>query len=466
LVWEINTRCWLRELSDAHGRPITLANVPDAEFDAWQEAGFTHVWLMGVWSTGPKTRAIARAQPGLRKLCVEAFGAYKPEYLLSSPYAIADYVVAESFGTAGDLRQFRERLRQRGIGLILDFVPNHLGLDHAWVAARPDLFVRSAEERPETVRVGGNWIAHGKDPYFPAWVDTAQLDYRLPTTRAAMLAVLQTVANQCDGVRCDMAMLLLEDVFAATWRDFPAAEPVAAGEFWAEAISAVKREHPQFLFIAEAYWDRERRLQELGFDYAYDKTFYDCLVQRDPFALRQHIRAVANKFRPVRFLENHDEPRIASLLDFPAQKAAAVFLVGQPGMRLLYDGQSLGKKQRTPVQFARYWPEPPDPATAAFYDALLSALPQAVIGQATAEFLDSESAACCVIKWKSEEARWCLVVVNLGDQRVQFGVPSLEPGPWRMRTLFADSDSTWNRAGGPLQIDLAPDGFLLLELAR
>ncbi len=57
LLYEINTRCWLRALADQAGASVTLANVPDAEFTAWQKLGFSHIWLMGVWTTGPQARA-------------------------------------------------------------------------------------------------------------------------------------------------------------------------------------------------------------------------------------------------------------------------------------------------------------------------------------------------------------------------------------------------------------------------
>ncbi len=227
LVLEINTRCWLRELSENANRAITLATVPNAEFSAWKNFGLTHVWLMGVWTTGPKTREAARTRPDLRALSTEAFGASGVEHLGSSPYAIADYTAANFTGGVDALAQFRAKLRQHGIALILDFVPNHVGLDHPWIEARPELFVQSSHERPETFPVatanGTIWMAHGKDPYFPAWDDTAQLDYRNPSTRSAMTEVLETIANQCDGVRCDMSMLLLGDVFDKTWHHFPTA---------------------------------------------------------------------------------------------------------------------------------------------------------------------------------------------------------------------------------------------------
>jgi glycosidase len=377
LVFEINTRCWLQEFSHDAGRAVTLATVPDAEFVSWKKRGFTHIWLMGVWATGPKTRDAARARPELQALCAEAFGTRGDEYIASSPYAIADYTVADSLGGSAALRQFRKKLRQHGIGLILDFVPNHVGLDHPWIEAKTRLFVGSPVKKPETFPVatqGGTvWVAHGKDPHFPAWDDTAQLDYRNQATRSAMVEVLESVAKECDGARCDMAMLALNDVFDRTWRSFPSGEPAPAGEFWADAIAAVKRSHPDFLFIAEAYWNLEPRLHTPGFDYIYDKTFYDDLTRRDFKSMQAQVQSAGASFNPVRFLENHDEPRIASILSVREHKAAAIFLLNQPGMRLLHDGQLTGRKRRAPVQWARYWPEPPDPEITDFYQTLLSA---------------------------------------------------------------------------------------------
>jgi glycosidase len=377
LVFEINTRCWLQGLSDNAGGAVTLATVPEAEFVSWKKRGLTHIWLMGVWATGIKTRDVARARPELRALSAEAFGTGGDEYLASSPFAIAEYTVADSLGGSAALRQFRKKLRQYGIGLILDFVPNHVGLDHRWIEERTCLFVRSAVEKPETFPVatpGGTvWVAHGKDPNFPAWNDTAQLDYRNQATRSAMVEVLESVAKECDGARCDMAMLALNDVFDQTWRGFPSREPAAAREYWADAIAAVKRSRPDFLFIAEAYWNLEPRLHTLGFDYIYDKAFYDELTRRDFGSLQAHVQSTGAGFNPVRFVENHDEPRIASILSVPEHKAAAIFLLNQPGMRLLHDGQLTGRKRPAPVQFARYWPEPPDPEITDFYQTLLCA---------------------------------------------------------------------------------------------
>ncbi|MBI3876997.1 MAG: alpha-amylase, partial [Verrucomicrobia bacterium] len=244
LLYEINTRCWLRALSEQHGRPVRLGDVPEEEFDHWEQLGFTHVWLMGVWTTGPRARAHALNEPNLRALYDKVLPGWKPADVPGSPYAISDFKVPRALGGETGLKHFRKKLNARGMRLVLDFVPNHLGLDHAWLREQPDLFAQSPVEVPgtfaqETV-TGTRWLAHGKDPYFAPWTDTVQLDYRRFATRGAMKELLLSVAARCDGVRCDMAMLLLNDVFAKTWAHFPFAAGKPEREFWADAIPVVK----------------------------------------------------------------------------------------------------------------------------------------------------------------------------------------------------------------------------------
>jgi hypothetical protein len=467
LLLEINTRCWLRGLSDRLGSPVSLANAPEQEMASWKNRGCTHIWLMGVWTTGPKTRDLARAQPHLCALSEQAFGGRGEENLVSSPYAVADFTVAESLGGAAALRQFRDRLHQHGLGLVLDFIPNHLGLDHHWLMERNNLFVRSEPPRPETFPVdhagATSWVAHGKDPYFPAWLDTAQLDYRLASTRTVMTEALLLIASQCDGVRCDTAMLLLNDVFDKTWSHFAGHGHAPEGEFWAGAIAAVKQQHPGFMFIAEAYWDLEPRLHALGFDYVYDKKFLDHLTRRDYAALQTHLRAVRAKFPPARFLENHDEARIASLLTVPEQKAAAVLLLAQPGLRLLHDGQWAGHGRHTPVQFASYWPETGHPEMTAFYERLLSLLPQTAIGAGEMEYCDTGFPHCFAMKWKQETGRISLALVNLAPQPADFQIQELERGgEW---AEVCSENSSWSWREGRLHIALGGCGFQLLDFS-
>ncbi|MBA3460127.1 MAG: hypothetical protein H0T46_09220 [Deltaproteobacteria bacterium] len=244
LLYEVFARTWLVE-SGAR----TLADIPDADLDRLAAYGFDHVWLMGVWTLGPFGLATART--------------YFPDVeVLGSPYAIARYSVDPSFGGDAALATLRTRLARRGIRLILDFVPNHTARDHHWITEAPELYVHEPD----------GTIACGKDPYFPAWTDTAQLDHRLASTREHVIATLLSIAARCDGVRCDMSMLVLEDIFERTWAQHPPspAQPRATGELWSTAIRTVRTQHPDFTLIAEAYWNLEERLQRVGFDLGAD----------------------------------------------------------------------------------------------------------------------------------------------------------------------------------------------------
>ena len=306
-------------------------------------------------------------------------------------------------------------------------------------------------------------MAHGKDPYFPAWIDTAQLDYRLAATRSAMTEALLSVAAQCDGARCDAAMLVLNEVFDKTWSHYPSWVEAPPGEFWAEAISAVRRRQPAFMFIAEAYWDLEPRLQALGFDFVYDKKFLDYLTRREYPALQRHLRAVCGKFHPARFLENHDEARIASLLSVPEQKAAAVLLLAQPGLRLLHEGQWAGHRRHTPVQFADHWPEAGNPEMTDFYQRLLSSLARTAIGGGEMDFCETGLPHCFAMKWEDAARRTSLAVVNLAPHRAHFQIREIESGG-ELTNVFSENDSTWSWRNGGLHIQLAGHGFALLEL--
>ncbi|AKT42005.1 alpha-amylase family glycosyl hydrolase [Chondromyces crocatus] len=366
-TYQIFTRVWLDELSRGAGVRVDLASVPDAELDRLAGLGFDFLYLMGIWTLGSEGPRISREMEGLREEHDRALPGWTAADVVGSPFAVARYAVSPSFGGDPALAALRERLRARGLGLILDFVPNHVARDHHWIEEQPACFLRDARGA----------VLAGKDPYFPPWRDTAQLDARLQVTRAALIEALLGVAGRCDGVRCDMAMLLLREVFEKTWASRPpvAGEPLAQGELWAEAIDTVRRAHPGFLFIAEAYWDLEWRLQMLGFDYTYDKSFYDRLSHASAHAIRGHLSAGLDyQRRSVRFMENHDEPRAAGVLP-PDRRKAAIFLAATvPGMRFFHHGQLEGRKIRAALHLARVTTEAVDPRSLAFHTALLEAL--------------------------------------------------------------------------------------------
>ncbi len=473
LLYQINTRCWLKDLSTQLKRPVTLASVPDREFTLWQQAGFTHIWLMGVWTTGAKARVIAVNHPDLRREYDKVLPGWTDADVVGSPYSIADYSVPKTLGGDAELQQFRAKLNARGMKLVLDFVPNHLGLDHAWVREQPDLFVQSPKPVDGTFEVktsaGPRWIAHGKDPYFAPWTDVAQLDYRTSATRAAMRKLLLSVAAKCDGVRCDMAMLLLNEVFARTWMHLPAAGPKLALEFWPEAIKEAKQAQPGFIFMAEVYWGLEGQLQSLGFDFTYDKALYDDLIWRHAAEAQRKLLTHPADYvtRSVHFLENHDEPRVAEKLSPVENRAAALAILGLPGMRFLHEGQLTGAKIKVPVQLGRRPVEPVQAEVQASYDNLLAALQKSFIGQGNAQIVPPRAAwegnashqNFITVLWPGTGDQFDVVVVNLAPHRSQcyvaLNIPGLAERHWTMRDLLGAE--TYERVGS----DLAQHGLYL-----
>jgi len=478
LLYEVHTRQWLAELGAS-----TLDAIPDDTLAALAARGVTHLWLMGVWPTGPRSRAQAVTNAGLRAAYDLALPGWTDADVLGSPYAIADYQVAASLGGDPALASLRARLHRHGIGLVLDFVPNHTGLDHPWLVTHPERFVAAPHPFPDSFPNGSSFVAHGKDPYFPGWTDTAQLDHRRAATRAAMRDTLASIADRCDGVRCDMAMLVLSDVFARTWQHLPA-ELDASGELWSEAISHVRRTHPAFTFLAEAYWDLEGRLCDLGFDYAYDKQLYDLLVHDRPWDVQPHLLGLgAHTARRAHFLENHDEPRAASAVPADLHRAAALLTLGLPGMRFLHHGQLTGARRFARIQLGRRAPEPPDASLAALYDSLLAALAASSVGKGDAQLLSPRrawddnptSAAFTIVQWQARATpdRFDLVVVNLAPHRAQCRVvplvPDLAPHTWQLADRLGDE--RWLRDGrelatAGLYLDLPPRGAQLFELRR
>ncbi|MBL6764951.1 MAG: alpha-amylase [Verrucomicrobiae bacterium] len=458
LLYEVNTRCWLNELSRMLGRRVHLGNVPDEALQHWVDTGFTHVWLMGVWKTDDRSRDVAIGDPLLRDRIKAALPDWKTEDIAGSPYAIGEYAVAEDLGGNEGLASLRARVNATGLKLILDFVPNHVGLNHSWLRFWPDLFVPGTPGDPGSFLVrsqdGEQWIAHGKDPYFPAWRDTAQLDFRRPETHKAMLDALKIVATQCDGVRCDMAMLVLRDVFENTWKTSPPSAPATDRQFWSHAIPAVKESHPEFIFLAEVYWDLEPELQQLGFDFTYDKWLYDHLRNGNGSEARKQLRSVDREVlaRSVHFLENHDEPRAAGVFSLAEYRAALTLVCGLPGMRLFHYGQLEGARVDLPVQLSRRTVEQTNTEIAAFILGLLKIVRGTSIGSGDWKLLtpfpawstNKSHENVVVMQWRAIEDRFELVVVNLAVHEAQCFVHpeivGLHGRDWRMTDLLGDQD--------------------------
>ena len=391
-LFQVNVRVWLNAISRESGRPATLDDVSDSQLDRLAAEGFDLVYLLGVWRTGVAGREVARTNQAWREEFARALPDLVEDDICGSCFAVAGYEVARGLGGELALSRFRSRLRERGLGLVLDFVANHTALDHPWIESHPEFFIHGTETDLE--RQPGNYcrvmtragteviLAHGRDPYFPGWPETLQLNYADPALQEAMLGELAKVADLCDGVRCDMAMLILPEVFERTW-GLPA-EP-----FWPGAIAKVRERWPQFITLAEVYWDLEWDLQQQGFDFTYDKRLYDRLRDGRGHLVREHLRAaVGFQRRSVRFLENHDELRAAATFTPEMHRAAGVIAFLCPGLHLFEDGQFEGAKVRVPVQLCRAPVEAEDDALRGYYRDLMESVRDPVARNGVWRLLD------------------------------------------------------------------------------
>ena len=475
VLYEINTWAWLNELSRQAGHPVTLGSVPGETWDALSAWGFDAVWLMGVWERSPAGIRIAMQNEGLVAEFHRALPDFTPEDVAGSPYCIRRYSVDEQLGGPKGLAAARQALSTRGIGLVLDFVPNHVAPDHPWVTEHPEYFVLGdaadlARAPAEFIQAGESVIARGRDPYFSPWQDVVQLNAFDPGLRQAIIATLTDIASQCDGVRCDMAMLFLNDIFVQTWGKRAGTRPAA--EYWTEVIGAVKAAHPGFVLMAEAYWDKEWELQQLGFDYCYDKRLYDRLAHESAEAVQGHLRAGLDyQARLVRFIENHDEPRAAATFTPDKQRAAALTVATQMGMRLFHEGQFEGRKVKLPVFLARRPDEALDAALQDFYRRLLGGLRLEALHTGEWRLCDcsgwpDNASFQNLVAWSwRKDGAFALVVVNLSGAPAQGQVhlpwEDLAGRSWhltdRLTSQSFERDGSEMRHPG-LYVDLQPWG--------
>jgi hypothetical protein len=362
-------------------------------------------------------------------------------------------------------------------------VPNHTAPDHRWVTEHPEYYVggtaeQLAREPQNYCRVdlpaGPRILAYGRDPYFPGWPDTLQLNYAEPRLQAAMAAELGSVAGRCDGVRCDMAMLVLPDVFERTWG-------LRAAPFWPAAIAAVRSRHPAFSLMAEVYWDLEWTLQQQGCDYTYDKRLYDRLHARQARPVREHFRADPEfQRRSARFLENHDEPRAAAAFPAEVHRAAAVLTYLCPGLRFFHQGQLEGKRHRIPVHLARGPAEPVDPEIERFYAQLLEGLRDPAVREGEWRLLEGRPAwdgngtwdGFVGFAWRGPGDRHALVVVNYaptqGQCYVGWPFDELRGRPVRLRDRMGPA--VYDRSGDDLlarglYLDMPAWGYHVFEVS-
>ena len=492
VVYEVNARVLVNELPRTGARKRSLSSVPESVMDGWARLGFDAIWLMGVWSTGDIGLEIARSHAGLNDEYRKVLPDLREEDIGGSPYAVRAYEVSPALGGNDALRTFRARLAERGIGLLLDFICNHTARDHEWILGHPEYYVLGSQGddtghpdmffKTRTAK-GDRVVAFGRDPMFPGWTDTAQINHAHSGARGAMVETLKEIAGMCDGVRCDMAMLALRSVFERTWGEKAAghSRDAVQGEFWKEAIAEVRKIAPDFLFMAEAYWNLEWELQQLGFDFTYDKTLYDRLLREGAVAVHDHLKAeMAYQRRSVRFIENHDEQRAAAALPSHAwHGAAAVVISTVPGMVLLHEGQLEGRTIKLPVQLVRRPVEPASPRLRAFYERLTACIHHPVFENGEWKLLQTRPGWHDNYTWQNFLVFWwqdpsCgarLVVINYaplsGQCYVDFPMDMLEGTPLEFRDLLSEAVYVRDRgaiASKGMYFDLSGYGIHLFEV--
>ncbi|MDZ4836643.1 MAG: alpha-amylase family glycosyl hydrolase [Candidatus Melainabacteria bacterium] len=478
-LFQVNTRVMLTELTKQLGRSATLDDIPDSFLDDLAQRGMAWVYFLSVWQTGEAGRQISRNHPGWKKGFQRDIPDLTDEDICGSGFAITDYQLHSHFGEPDALLRLKKRINSRGMKLMLDLVPNHTAIDHGWATTNPEYFIHADEDaiaraRQNFIEVNGRILAHGRDPYFDGWPDTLQLNYGNPDFRKAMVAEISRIATVCDGLRCDMAMLVLPDVFMRTWGE--QIEP-----FWSDAIATIRKEHPDFVFMAEVYWDREYDLQQLGFDFTYDKRLYDRLRVGETRPVREHFLADREyQQRSARFLENHDEPRAAGTFDLEKHKAAAILTFLSPGLRFLHQGQFEGYRKKVSVHVSRKPTEQEDPQVAAFYKLVTECLKLPVVHEGEWQLLDCTPAWDGNWTWDSFIAfSWTnyttsdqlIAIVNYSDHHSQcyVDVPPVEyvtPQKSYLHLMLADSGNTRalqsldaTNTENKLFVDFPPCGF-------
>jgi glycosidase len=463
LLCQVNTRVLMTELSHTLGRKATLDDFPDTELKRLASFNVDWVWMLSVWQTGKKGQMISRQNPEWIREFHDTLPDLVTADIAGSGFAITRYEVSEDLGGEAALSRLRKRFAHLGMKLMLDFVPNHTGLDHWWVKDHADFYVGASDQDIERepanytrihLESGELVVAHGRDPFFPGWPDTLQLNYGNPALQEAMIGELKGIAKLCDGIRCDMAMLVLPDVFERTWG-------IKCQPFWPEATRQIREINSSFCFMAEVYWDLEWTMLQQGFDYAYDKRLYDRLKEGHARPVREHFFAGLDyQCKMARFLENHDEPRVAA--DFAAgmHEAAAIITFLSPGLRFIHQGQFKGRKKRISPHLVRAPEEPINAALNKFYNKLLTILQRPVFRNGAWQLLNCTSAwegngsnDCFIaFAWEGDGNEKIVVVVNYSPNRNQcyINLPflDLDKDSWLLNDLI--SGISYDRDGDAL----------------
>jgi glycosidase len=404
-----NSYVWLDQLSKKYQRAIqTLDQIPDEELDQLSRSGITGLWLIGLWE---RSRASMRIKQMLGN----------PD-AVASAYSLMDYQIAQSLGGWDALNNLRQRAWQRGIRLSADMVPNHMGIDSAWVMDHPDWFISlpyspypnysfNGTDLSNNDRVGVfledhyydktdaavvfkyvehgsgmvRYIYHGNDGTSMPWNDTAQLNFLKSEVREAVIQTILQVARNFPIIRFDAAMTLANKHIQRLW--FP--EPGAGGaipsrsehglsrarfeeffpnEFWREVVDRVAAEVPDTLLLAEAFWLMEGYfVRTLGMHRVYNSAFMHMLRDEDNAKYRTVIKNIL-EFDPqilkrfVNFMNNPDEKSAVEQFGNGDKYFGVCTLMSTlPGLPMFGHGQIEGYHEKYGMEYQRaYWDETPN----------------------------------------------------------------------------------------------------------
>ncbi|OHD20596.1 MAG: hypothetical protein A2Y38_17765 [Spirochaetes bacterium GWB1_59_5] len=400
---------WLDQLSKAYGRDIrTLDAIPDEELDLLASRGFNGLWLIGIWERSQASRRI-------KELCGNPEAA-------ASAYSLFDYEIAWELGGWSALEALRHKAAARGIRLAADMVPNHTGMDSAWVRDRPDLFIRrdvppfpsytySGENLSGDGRFGlwledhyydrrdaavtfkrvdfrsgaTSYIYHGNDGTSMPWNDTAQIDFLNPAAREAVKERILHVARNFPIIRFDAAMILAKRSLRRLWYPEPgvggsiasrfesalgteAFNDAMPAEFWREVVDMCAAEAPETLLLAEAFWMMEGYfVRTLGMHRVYNSAFMNMLKEKKNAEYRATIKNtiefdkdILKRF--VNFMNNPDEDTaVAQFGKDDHYFGVCSMMSTMPGLPMFGHGQIEGFTEKYGMEYRRaYKDEQPD----------------------------------------------------------------------------------------------------------
>jgi glycosidase len=372
---------------------------------------------------------------------IHPIGEVRRKGTLGSPYSVRDYrAVNPDFGTEEDFRALVEAVHARGMKVMLGWVPNHTAWDHVWVEAHPDFYVRDEE--------GGLTVPRDPEGTLTDWTDVAQLDYRNPALRRAMIDAMRywIDAFDVDGFRVDVAGFVPLD-------------------FYHDAIPELRAAKDGPLLMLAEWGDPE--MHTVGFDLTYPWDSYARLKEVWAGApARSFVEAEVDALAGMpegalrmRMTTNHDEtawdaPPVQLFGGSAGARAAFVAMALLPGPTLIYNGQEIESPQPLPLfeKVAIDWDRPGADGARAFYREVVELArshPELVGGTLEPVATDAPGD---VIAYRRGEL---LVLVNARDREVDVRLAD----PWADAVILGEATTEHGA------VRLGPYGFVVLGRA-